>query len=302
MRKFIRTLMNKMGYDIIKINVHSDKKAHVVSQVKVGNFMLEMPGNNPHISNYKYEPQVNSQLARLSACIAQKYPALTVIDIGANVGDTIAVIKTVIDIPVIGIEGDPISFRFMEKNTAQFSGIALIKEFLGEKKETVKVALEKTGWNTTLVPVTSDASGQEVSLKTLDQVLEEAHLGNRTLKLLKIDTEGFDTIILRGATELIIRQHPVLYFEFNKSNMDAIHEDGLSTLLSLEKFGYHTIIFFDNKGRYLLSASISDTSLVTQLHHYADERDSEIAYYDVCLFHDDDQAIAADFIKGEKDY
>lgn len=294
--------MNTLGYDIIKVNVHSDKKAHLIRKVKVGNFMIDMPGNNPHISNYKYEPQVNSQLGRLSVCIAAKYPDLTVIDIGANVGDTIAVIKTAIDIPVIGIEGDPISYRFMEQNVEQFTGISLIKEFLGEKKETLKVELEKTGWNTTLVPVTGSDSGQNISLKTLDAVLKEKELDGRTLKLLKIDTEGFDTIILRGATDLISHQHPVLYFEFNKSNMEAINEDGLSTLLSLKKYGYQTIIFFDNKGRYLLSASISDTDLITQLHHYADEKNSEIAYYDVCLFHDTDKAIATDFIKGEIDY
>ncbi len=302
MRKLIRNLMNTLGYDIIKVNVHSDKKAHLISKVKVGNFIIDMPGNNPHISNYKYEPQVNSQLGRLSLCISHKYPDLIVIDIGANVGDTIAVIKTAIDIPVIGIEGDPISYRFMEKNVAQFTDVFLIKEFLGEKKETVKVELEKTGWNTTLVPVKGSNSGQAISLKTLDAVLMEKGLESRNLKLLKIDTEGFDTIILRGATDLINNHHPVLYFEFNKSNMNAINEDGLSTLFSLEKFGYRTIIFFDNKGRYLLSASISDVGLITQLHHYADEKNSEIAYYDVCLFHETDKDIASEFIKREIDY
>ncbi|MCW3087901.1 MAG: methyltransferase, FkbM family [Sediminibacterium sp.] len=297
MRKLIRNLLNKVGYDIVKVNVHSDSKAKQVKKVAVGKFILDMPGNNPHISNYKYEPQVNSQLGRLALAIAKKYPGLTAIDIGANVGDTIAVIKTVIDIPVIGIEGDPISYSFMERNTRQFAGISLIKEFLGEKKETVQVAMEKGGWNTTLVP--SKDSGHMLTLQTLDEVLANNGLMERELKLLKIDTEGFDTIILRGATGLMQQHKPVLYFEFNRSNMDAISEDGLATLLSLENFGYHTLTFFDNKGRYFLSTRLDQRELINQLHYYANESNSEIAYYDVCLFHDDDLAIAKDFIDGE---
>ena len=73
MRKMIREFLNKAGYDIIKVNVHSDSKAHKITPVKVGKFFIDMPGNNPQISNYKYEPEVNSQLARLSVCIAKKY-------------------------------------------------------------------------------------------------------------------------------------------------------------------------------------------------------------------------------------
>ncbi|MBV9988528.1 MAG: FkbM family methyltransferase [Chitinophagaceae bacterium] len=300
MRKLIRKLLNTVGYDIVKVNVHSDKKASQVKKVKVGNYFVDMPGNNPQISNYKYEPQVNSQLGRLSACIAAKYPELTVIDVGANVGDTIAVIKTAMDLPVIGIEGDDISYKFLERNTRQFSGVTIIKEFLGEKKQTLKVELEKGGWNTTLVP--SETTGKELTLRTLDEVLSASGLADRSLKLLKVDCEGFDTIIIRGATSLLQQHRPVIYFEYNKSNMDAIKEDGFSTLLSLEQYGYHSVILFDNKGRFLLNIDMAQRELLRQLHHYADENDSEIAYYDVCLFHDSDKDLEAGFLRGEAPY
>jgi hypothetical protein len=168
---------------------------------------------------------------------------------------------------------------------------------LGERTENLQVELDKGGWNTTLVP--SENSGQTLSLKTLDQVLSENNLNTRKLKLLKIDTEGFDTIILRGAHELIATQRPVIYFEYNRSNMDAIKEDGLTTLLSLQIAGYKKVVFFDNRGRYMLTTSLDQTELIRQLHYYADENDSEIAYYDVCLFHSDDADLEYAFIKGE---
>ncbi len=296
----IRGLLNTIGYDIVKVNVHSENKAKIVRKVKVGNYFVDMPGNNPQISTYKYEPEVNTQLARLAVCIFNKYKDLTVLDIGANVGDTIAVIKSAVDVPIIGVEGDAISYGFLEKNTAQFQQVTIIKEFLGEKRQTLQVALEKGGWNTTLVP--SETSGNQLTLKTLDEVLAEHQLSNLTLKLLKVDTEGFDTIILRGAFALIQQHKPVLYFEYNKSNMDAIKEDGLSTLLSLEKCGYRKVLFFDNRGRYMLTAPITNHTLIKELHYYADESNSEIVYYDICLFHEEDEDLATIFLLGEKHF
>lgn len=296
MRKFIRQLLNKAGYDIIKINVHDERKAGKVQKVQVGKFLIDMPGNNRQISTYKYRPDANDLLGKLSVCVKDKYPGLWVIDIGANVGDTIAIIKSALEVPVIGIEGDPVSFRFLEANTKQFQNVVILKEFLGEKRQTLRVELEKSGWNTTLIP--TEHTGQELSLKTLDEVLEENQLLTQNLKILKIDTEGFDTIILRGATGLLQKHSPVLFFEYNKTNMDAIAENGLSTLLSLEQYGYSYVIFFDNYGRYLLSTPINQHELIKQLHHYSDDNHSRIGYYDVCLFHNNDRDLAQKFIES----
>jgi FkbM family methyltransferase len=294
MRKFIRKILNTVGYDITKVNVHSDKKAARVVKVKVGNYTIDMPGNNVQISTYKYRPDANKLLGTLSACVAAKYPDTTVIDVGANVGDTIAVIKTAVDVPVIGIEGDAVSYSFLERNMKQFNNVTILRQFLGEEKKTVKIAFEKSGWNTTLIPTESE--GENISLKTLDEVLEENHLSEKNNKVFKVDCEGFDTIIIRGAGSLLEKKKPVIFFEYNKTNMNAIGEDGLSTLFALEKFGYSNAIFFDNYGRYMLNTPLSQRALVQQLHHYTEDGVSQVGYYDICLFHDQDADIAAKFI------
>jgi FkbM family methyltransferase len=300
MKELIRKIFNKAGYDIVKTNLHSDSRAGKSVAVQVGDFTVYMPGNNPHISTYKYRPNANNLLGILAAYVAPKYPDMSLIDIGANVGDTVAVVKTNIDIPVIGIEGDPVSFQYLERNTKQFKNITAIKEFLGEKRETMQVTLEKTGWNTTLIP--TEKKGQEVSLKTLDEVLTEYKVSENNIKVLKIDTEGFDTIILRGANDLLSKHKPVLFFEYNRANMDAIHEDGLSTLLSLEKYGYHSVIFFDNYGRYMITIPINQYDLIKQLHYYSEDEVSQVGYFDLCLFHEQDKDIAQKFTEKVAGY
>lgn len=295
MRKLIRNLLNKVGYDLVKVNVHDDSKAHKISKVKVGNYLIDMPGNNVQISTYKYRPDANNLLGILALCVSKKYPGLTVIDIGANVGDTIAVIKTAIEVPVIGIEGDPVSYKFLERNAGQFQNLTILKQFLGEKKQTMHVELEKSGWNTTLIP--SEGKGQELTLLTLDELLEQQKLSTREIKVLKVDCEGFDTIILRGATTLLQTQKPVVFFEYNKTNMNAINEDGMSTLLSLEQYGYRSVMYFDNYGRYMLTAPINNHSLIGELHNYTEDGVSQVGYYDVCLFHESDGELQDAFTK-----
>jgi FkbM family methyltransferase len=297
MKQFLRNLFNKFGYDIVKVNVHSHDKAANVHKVKVGNFDILMPGNNPQISNYKYQPDLNKQLARLTTLVHSKYPNLTVIDIGANVGDTIAVIKTQIDIPIIAIEGDDISFSFLQKNVQQFESITPIKQFLGEAERKISVKLNKSGWNTTLIPQSEGTN--QLMLKPLDDVLDANGLSERELKLIKIDIEGFDTIVLRGAEKIISKNKPVLYFEYNTTNMNAIKEDGLATLLSLVKYGYKEVIFFDAKNRYVITCPLTSTELITQLHYYVHEEKSQIPYYDLCLFHSEDSDLQDKFINSE---
>lgn len=298
MRNLIRKLLNTVGYDIIKVNQFTDDKAHKIKKVQVGKFVIDMPGNNVQIGTYKYRPEANSLLGTLSACMAGKYPGMTVVDIGANVGDTIAIIKSAVDVPIIGIEGDPVSFKFLANNTKQFQQVTVLQQFLGDKKQTLHVELEKSGWNTTLIP--TENKGQELSLKTLDEVLSENPSVSQNIKVLKIDCEGFDTIILRGATELLKAQKPVVFFEYNKTNMEAINEDGYSTLLSLEKYGYNSVIFLDLYGRYVLTTPISNHELIKQLHDYSDDNISRIGYYDVCLFHDNDRDLEKEFIAAAK--
>ena len=117
-----------------------------------------------------------------------------------------------------------------------------------------------------------------------------------------MDVEGFDTIVLRGATEIIVKHQPVLFFEYNRQNMKAINEDGLSTVLSFAKYGYNKIIFFDHKGNLVLATSMQNEEVVTYMHDYISSPKNLMGYYDIAIFHNQDDAIAEEFLLGEKKY
>lgn len=300
MRKLIRDFLNRYGYDIIKTGIPYIRKTKGDGTVLVGKYPVIMPGTNIQLGNYKIYPDLNAQLGRLAAVIYKKYPGMTVIDVGANVGDTIAVLKSAVEVPVIGIEGDDTSYNYLQKNTEQFKNVKIIKTFLGEKSENTKVSMEKTGWNNTIIP---DAAGTEqISFKSLDDVISETGLDNAEIKLLKVDVEGFDTIVLRGATAIIDKYKPVLFFEYNRDNMKAINEEGLPTVLSFGKYGYNKIAFFDHKGTLILATEMKNTEEITYLHEYISSPKNLMGYYDICIFHEADTNVAADFLQQEKRY
>lgn len=300
MRTFIRNFLQRFGYDIVKTGVPYIPATKNDVQVKVGKFTILMPGYNIQAVNYQIYPDLNIQFGRLAKTIASKYPGMQVIDVGANVGDTMAVVKTEVDVPIIGIEGDAVTYQFLEKNCKQFSNVSIVNTFLGEKSEDATVNFEKSGWNATIIP---DADGgQQVQFKTLDEVLITGGFDNNELKLLKVDVEGFDTIVLRGAHYIIQKHHPVLFFEYNRQNMMAIKEEGLSTVLSFREYGYNKIAFFDHKGTLILATSLDNTEVITYMHEYASSKQNLIGYYDICIFHADDDALAEQYLQLEKSF
>jgi FkbM family methyltransferase len=300
MKEFLRNIFKRFGYDIIKTGIPYVSKTKKPVIVNVGKFKIEMPGNNVQRVNYRIFPDLNAQFGRVASAIYNKYENMAAIDIGANVGDTIAVLKSFVNIPVVGIEGDDISFRFLKKNIQQFADVFIVKTFLGEKSDSITANMSSVGWNTTISP--SEKGDKQVLIRTLDEVIAEEVESKMTYKLLKSDVEGFDTIVLRGATEVIKRYKPVLFFEYNRIIMKKNGEEGLSTVFSFRDFGYDRIIFFDHVGTLLLSTSLENKEVITHLHEYISSEKNLLGYFDIAIFHEIDSDIASQYIQTERKY
>ena len=170
---------------------------------------------------------------------------------------------------------------------------------MSERSENLSVELESKGWNTTIIPAKN--AEKILSFKTLDEVIAEKYAAHN-IKFIKLDIEGFDTIALRGSQNVIEKHRPVIIFEYNRDVMNVIGEDGLSTLLSFKKHGYNKILFFDHLGRLLLSTFLHNEAEIIDLHNYAISTANLLGYFDICLFHKEDDDIAADFLEKERKY
>jgi hypothetical protein len=92
---------------------------------------------------------------------------------------------------------------------------------------------------------------------------------------------------------------PALFFEYDPSYFTAFGDDGLSTLAALSDIGYKEALFYDNLGRFLVSASLNDKERLDQLTGYIKGHNGTIPFYDLCIFHADDDGLARELIKDE---
>lgn len=268
-----------------------------MTTIRIGNYSIQLPSASQLADIYQRIPGHMSQLRVVASLLKKKYPDLAAMDIGANVGDTACLIKSGADTPLWCIEGDDYTFGLLEQNLRQLPNASAHKLFLGEKTGALAATFEKSGWNATIKP---DASaGQKISIVSLDDFLA-TQLKAPAFKLVKIDAEGFDCAIIRGAQKFLGRARPALTFEYNRDNMEAIGENGLDTLSLLSGLGYSQVAFHDCNGRFLATAALSDAALIRDMHDYADGKHSAVYYFDLTVFHHDDDDIARQFIEAER--
>ncbi|WMW24312.1 FkbM family methyltransferase [Methanolobus sediminis] len=241
--------------------------------------------NLPHyIRSY---PSYSSNLGRIAKLISKKYNYLSVIDIGANIGDSVAIIKTEIDLPILCIEGNKRFFELCQKNTSSISNVSLENVYIGNKTETTSLKTKNVGGTSHIYKDNTMNTVSEINMKTLTDVLKEHPLYLKS-KLIKIDTDGFDGIILRGAIDYISATKPIIFFEYDPFFLSKQNDDGISIFAMLRSLGYKVALIYDNYGFYMLSTYLTNLHLLEDLHNYISDRGGKY-YYDICVFHSEDE-------------
>ena len=291
MKTAIRKLIHSMGYDVTRLWPKGDK-----GKLRFGPYEVE--SHSAHqLAGYARHPGLNQALGRLAACLEDSDSELGIIDVGANNGDTAALIRSHTALPILCIEGDPKLYALLQKNASQCPDVTLLNCYVGETTGSVPVRIEKEGWNNTLVP--AENSPTVLQIVRLDE-LSDPGLTKRKVGLLKVDAEGFDIAILFGARNLLATSRPVIAFEYNRDNMDAIGEPGLRVFPYLDGLGYEGLLIYDDPGRYLMSATVQDMDLLRELHEFLRPPKAGIWYFDFVAFPSAQRDIFQKFRESER--
>lgn len=221
-------------------------------------------------------PLYDRQLSKLCHWLGKKLDRkVNVIDVGANVGDTVRNIG-IKEAFYLCIEGD-VSFSKYVKYNLKGYDYAIEKVFLNDEKSTSRFVVESSNGTGHLKK--AEDTSDEINLITLDELIETKY-SNIGFDLLKIDTDGFDFKVIRGARNCLRKWHPLLFFEWDKAYCKEQGEDPLSIFPILDGLGYKECILFDNFGNVF---SNMDTNNTTLLKSYIDNTigDGLPYYYDV---------------------
>lgn len=273
----------------------SKKNQPLRKTVKVGNYSLVANYEHPieeYLSQFKY---YSRNFARIAKYIEEKYSVYQIIDVGANIGDSVALLRSAkVDQFVHMIEGDPTYFNLLEANLPLFTHVKAYQTFLGEETKEENILIDNSRGTANI----STGSGQNtINIVQLDELVKKNKIQN--IKLLKTDTDGFDFKILRGSFEIIQRDRPVLFFEYDSVFLEQQNDNGLAIFEDFKKFGYRTMLYYDNFGKFILSVTLNDNELLAQLFAYIKRKESAFPYYDVVVFHESDEELAQEVIKKE---
>ena len=220
--------------------------------VTFGRFSVRLPPGHLLPVYQRKHPSYDRFLPVLAAHLQA---GSTVIDVGANCGDTVAAMAAQNpNLHYLCVEPEEEFQRYLKTNIALMQTVAPdlriepVMAMVG--KEITTAGLAGSGGTKHAVP-----GAGALATTTLDEIVSR---GDRPpIRLLKSDVDGFDYDVINSASELIRRDRPLLFYECQY--FDEAQRTGFERLMvSLGEAVYTRWTVFDNFGEVMLS----DTSPV----------------------------------------
>jgi FkbM family methyltransferase len=250
--------------------------------LQIGNQTIKIPLSHQLREIINVFPEYNFNLPRIIQIISTQLQDVTVIDIGSNIGDTVAYIKNYSDVPILCIDGEDKYMKVLKENIKTYTNVSTCLSLVGAETKEVNLKLVSNK-GTAFV----EEGTESVQMRTLENILSEYPKFKHS-KIIKSDTDGFDTIILRSCSDYLKTIKPVLFFEFDPHLIKKNNDDAFDFMNFLQETGYYYFIFYVNTGDYLLSCNAGQKDTIEQLIHYFSGRQLDL-FADVCAFSIDDK-------------
>ena len=170
-----------------------------------------------------------------------------VLDIGANIGYTALKLAQKAKFgSVISFEPDPFNYSCCRRNLElnPFLNVRALNVALGDKSGTVQMEL-RTPANRGGNRINQGAgNGSQVEIGRLDDFMRGLTV-NR-VDLMKIDVEGYELKVLKGAEQTIRTFKPILFIEIDDNNLNDQADSAIEVIAFLVKNGYKDIVRSDS--------------------------------------------------------
>lgn len=225
-------------------------------------------------------------LVRLAAALAEDAP-LTVLDVGANVGDSALQILNATDGRVLCVEADRFYLDFLHQNVDGEHRITVVEALLAVDESVAANTAVRVGGTTRFVA----GSEADAMPSVTAAELRRSHPEFSDLRLVKSDTDGYDVALVPVIAEAWADHPPVLFFEYDPYLCRIAGHDPLAVWPRLAGLGYRDAAVWNHAGLPVGRMTVDD--LLSQSHVLDDfpaRRPGSRSYWDVALVHQDDQA------------
>lgn len=249
-------------------------------ELNIHNRILSLPLSHQLPIYLLQNPFYDSLLKRLGDFLRNTDGYIKCIDVGANIGDSIAAINQDIADKFIAIEAHPKFFYYLKKNWGHSSNITLIHSFCSSSLENTFYSIqEKDG----TAVIKKDKSEIAITTTTIDFIIMNDN-GFNDFNLLKIDTDGNDLEVLKGAKNAIRLNLPVILFECYMFEDNNYIENCLETMSFLREIGYNKCLLYDNFGYLICKINLDNLFIFKQLLLY--HAMNRFDYFDILVMKD----------------
>jgi FkbM family methyltransferase len=213
--------------------------------------------------------------------------ALQVIDIGANIGDSARLILAAVSARILCVEGDNYWLPWLRANVQGESRVVVEPSLVVPRGWESHLVPKRGQGTTSFVRSTRTGAGDIPALTAVE--LRSRHPDFDHVRLIKSDTDGFDTVILPEVATEYASLAPVLFFEYDPGMAREVGADPRPQDIwsRLQGLGYEHFAYWSNHGQYLghaEAATIADRSRDLEL----PLRVRGYHYWDVAAFKSDD--------------
>jgi FkbM family methyltransferase len=249
--------------------------------------LVRLPLSHPLPYTRSRFPEYSLAVGEIAGSLhARRDHNLRIVDVGANVGDTLAIIRSKAPTAVVlCIEGEPAFANLLRQNADALGPVIIEETLVGPGYAEATMAAGRHGTASLVVGV------GEHRTEALPDVLMR-HPGFERADLVKIDTDGYDIPILIGAGRWLAERLPVLFFEHDLYLHRVVTGEMASprVLDHLAEWGYHYLTVFSNQGEHVLSTGELKGGGLNDVLHYFSGR-SDRRYCDIVAYAERDRDV-----------
>ena len=180
-----------------------------------------------------YEKECISEVIEICSLVGIDLEHSSAIDLGANIGNHALAFSKYFG-NVEAFEPNPHTFKLLQFNASFVTNVRTYNFGLGNSNDTLMLSECATNFGASSAIIKHEqGSNIEIKVRRLDDFSND--LSN--VKLIKIDVEGMEFMVLDGAQKIINEHHPIIAFEQHASDFLPNETDTPSIKL-LRKLGY----------------------------------------------------------------
>jgi FkbM family methyltransferase len=232
--------------------------------IKIGKTMRDVSSDDKYLANMggEFEPD----MTRLFETLIK--PDMVVADIGANIGMT-ALLFSDLAKNVYAFEPGRSIFDILSGNLSGVDNVELVNIGMGDvcsdQVLTFMKANRSGGWVGDEIKLENkDYMTETIRIETLDHFFD----GSRPAPdFIKMDVEGFEPSVLRGAHTLLARDKPTVVLELNHFCLNVVHRVTLPDFMDQLRALFPVLLAVDNGNKRLANLHDPDAAYMVMHDH-----------------------------------